>query len=177
MAKNIGEIIKEERVIAGLSQVDLANEIHVSRQAISRWENGINIPDIENIQLLSEFFGKQLFPIDDIGTVEVYGSEEIPCLNLKDLLANTEKISSELSIGYLLTIGFIAPVIGIPIVVCLYSRNKGKPRFERFFNLLLFFCLLNSFFYYIEILTLLAIDFQILHSEEFHSFLNFLKRF
>lgn len=41
----------------GLSQEQLAEELGVSRQAISKWENGSSLPETEKINLISEFFG------------------------------------------------------------------------------------------------------------------------
>lgn len=40
-----------------LSQEALAKKVHVSRQAVSKWEGGQSLPDIEKIVLLSEIFG------------------------------------------------------------------------------------------------------------------------
>lgn len=41
----------------GWSQEDLADELHVSRQAISRWENGTALPDAQNVLQISKLFG------------------------------------------------------------------------------------------------------------------------
>ena len=41
----------------GMSQEKLAEELNISRQSISRWENGTAQPDAENIFLLSRIFG------------------------------------------------------------------------------------------------------------------------
>ena len=41
----------------GLSQEDLAEKFDVSRQAISRWESGTAMPDVNNILQLSKLFG------------------------------------------------------------------------------------------------------------------------
>ncbi len=41
----------------GLSQENLAEKMNVSRQAISRWESGIAMPDANNILQLSKLFG------------------------------------------------------------------------------------------------------------------------
>lgn len=41
----------------GMSQEDLAEKLNVSRQAISRWENGSAKPDADNILQLSKLFG------------------------------------------------------------------------------------------------------------------------
>lgn len=52
----IGDFIKELRLGKKMSQNDLAETISVTRQAVSQWERGINVPDLEALQDLSEFF-------------------------------------------------------------------------------------------------------------------------
>ena len=39
-----------------MSQEELADKVFVTRQAVSRWENGETIPNIETLKLLSKFF-------------------------------------------------------------------------------------------------------------------------
>ena len=39
------DIILELRKKRGLSQDELANKVMVTRQAVSRWENGVTIPN------------------------------------------------------------------------------------------------------------------------------------
>ncbi len=51
---NIGEIIRTNRVKLGYTQESLANELHVSSQAISKWEKGLNMPDINLLIPLSK---------------------------------------------------------------------------------------------------------------------------
>lgn len=50
------DVIFELRTRNGLSQDDLAEKIHVTRQAVSRWENGETIPNTETLKLLSKLF-------------------------------------------------------------------------------------------------------------------------
>ena len=50
------DIILELRTRNGLSQDELAEKIYVTRQAVSRWENGETIPNTETLKLLSKFF-------------------------------------------------------------------------------------------------------------------------
>lgn len=50
------DIILELRTKKGLSQEELAEKIFVTRQAISRWENGETIPNTETLKLLSKEF-------------------------------------------------------------------------------------------------------------------------
>lgn len=46
---NIAERIKVLRKAKGLSQEELADRIGVSRQAVSKWESGHNVPDPEKL--------------------------------------------------------------------------------------------------------------------------------
>lgn len=43
---HIGDSIKSNRLLAGLTQAQLAKSIGVTHAAISYWENGVNIPNI-----------------------------------------------------------------------------------------------------------------------------------
>lgn len=56
MRSIVGERIKENRDKAGYTQEELANRIGVSRQTLSKWENGKTYPDIGNVLLLAELF-------------------------------------------------------------------------------------------------------------------------
>ena len=51
------EILYELRTQKGLSQDALAEKVFVTRQAVSRWENGETVPNTETLKLLSELFG------------------------------------------------------------------------------------------------------------------------
>lgn len=51
------EIIHELRTRRGLSQDELAEKFFVTRQAVSRWENGETVPNVDTLKLLSKFFG------------------------------------------------------------------------------------------------------------------------
>ena len=50
------DIILDLRIKKGLSQEELAEKVFVTRQAVSRWENGETIPNVETLKLLSKFF-------------------------------------------------------------------------------------------------------------------------
>jgi len=49
-------IILELRTKHGLSQDELAEKVYVTRQAVSRWENGETTPNTETLKLLSKLF-------------------------------------------------------------------------------------------------------------------------
>lgn len=53
----IGEKIKKLREEAGMSQEALAEKMGVTRQAVSKWENDLSMPDMQNLLKLSALFG------------------------------------------------------------------------------------------------------------------------
>ena len=50
------DVILELRTKKGLSQDELAEKVFVTRQAVSRWENGETTPNTETLKLLSKLF-------------------------------------------------------------------------------------------------------------------------
>ena len=52
----IGQKLKALRVKSGLSQEKVAEQLYVSRQAISKWENDEAFPDMENMVALAKFY-------------------------------------------------------------------------------------------------------------------------
>ena len=63
------EKLKELRKHAGLSQEKLAEKLGVSRQAITKWEGGSGVPDIDNIMAISKLF--------DVSMDELFSNEKI----------------------------------------------------------------------------------------------------
>ena len=50
------DVIYELRTKNGMSQDELAEKVFVTRQAVSRWENGETVPNTETLKLLSKLF-------------------------------------------------------------------------------------------------------------------------
>ena len=49
--------LQKYRKAYNFSQEDLADRLQISRQAVAKWENGINYPDITNLTLLAGLYG------------------------------------------------------------------------------------------------------------------------
>lgn len=56
IAKNISEL----RVAAGMTQLELAEKLHYSDKAVSKWERAESVPDITTLTLIAEVFGVSL---------------------------------------------------------------------------------------------------------------------
>ena len=57
MNNKTGQLIEKYRKEKNLTQVELADKLGVSKSAISKWENGNNLPDITLLEPLSEILG------------------------------------------------------------------------------------------------------------------------
>lgn len=57
---NLPQKIRALRKEKGMSQVELAEAMNVSRQAISGWEAGTSKPSVENLKYLSDFYDVSL---------------------------------------------------------------------------------------------------------------------
>ncbi len=107
----IGEIIKQIRRDNNLTQQKLGDMLGVTYQAVSKWENGKNIPDIATLKLISEKFGVDL--------------NELLTGNKTENVSKTKKIPKK----YILI-----PFLIVFIIVLTYVALKSKSSYE-FINL------------------------------------------
>ena len=63
VANNIANFRKEK----GLTQLELADQLHYSDKLVSKWESGNGFPDIFTLKTLADFFGIQ---VDDFYSVK-----------------------------------------------------------------------------------------------------------
>ena len=69
-AKKLGQFIAEIRKEKEMTQAELASELHVTDKAVSKWERGLGLPDINSIEPLADALG--------ISVAEVMQAERIP---------------------------------------------------------------------------------------------------
>ena len=55
--QKIGSFLKTLRTEQGLTQEQLAEKLGVSNRSVSRWENGVNMPDFDLLMELARRFG------------------------------------------------------------------------------------------------------------------------
>ena len=56
LKKSLGEVLKQHREECKMTQEFVAEAIGVSRQAVSKWENGTSDPNTSNLIVLSKLF-------------------------------------------------------------------------------------------------------------------------
>ncbi|MBR3629866.1 MAG: helix-turn-helix domain-containing protein, partial [Oscillospiraceae bacterium] len=81
------DILYELRTRKGLSQDALAEKVFVTRQAVSRWENGETVPNTETLKLLSELL--------DVSIDTLLGSPRKPVCQCCGMPLEPELISRE----------------------------------------------------------------------------------
>lgn len=88
--EKIGSFIRELRREKNLTQRDLAERLHITDRAVSKWERGLNAPDIALLEPLSELLGvsvgelirgerdrEEETPMDETKSLLNYSKEEI----------------------------------------------------------------------------------------------------
>lgn len=66
----VNTTIKRLRLEKNINQEQLAEQLHVTRQAVSNWETGKTQPDIETLTSIAEYFGVSLEYL-------IYGKEPV----------------------------------------------------------------------------------------------------
>ena len=107
--KKIGKLIATLRNKEGLTQQDLGDKIGVGFRAVSKWERGINLPDIGNMTELSKIFGITL--------------DELMAGELKTVEEET-KVKKKISPKIKITISIITSIIIIFTSIFIYTTTK-----------------------------------------------------
>ena len=100
-AKQFGQFIAGIRKEKKMTQAELAEKIHVTDKAISRWERGLGFPDIQTLEPLAQVLGISVLelmrsekkkPTGDMDTTETqYTQKEVA-----EMLQNADDISKQL---------------------------------------------------------------------------------
>lgn len=106
----------------GLTQMELAEKLNVSRQAVSRWEVGAAVPSTDNLKVLGELYGVPVDYLLNDDTTEATQSkrvsEEKPII--KEISQKRVKYKS-----FLICIAIIA-IAALVLISTLVLRNKNK---------------------------------------------------
>jgi transcriptional regulator with XRE-family HTH domain len=81
----IGQNLAYLRKNRKLTQVELADMLNVSHQAVSKWERGISLPDIEMLATLSKIYSTS---IDELLNHEITTTDSAPIISEQTDAAN-----------------------------------------------------------------------------------------
>ncbi len=115
----LADKLNKLRTSSGLSQEQLAEKMHVSRQSISKWESGSSIPTMDKIVELSNIYGistdyllkdeMESLPDEIVAEFDQEASvREISIEDANDFLYRVNKVSRKIAFGVLLCI--LSPV-------------------------------------------------------------------
>ena len=93
MAESIGKTIRRLRRERGLTQEELAKQLNITAQAISRWENETGMPDVSQIVPLANVFGVSTDVL--FGMSEMSGEEEVQTILQEANMLITSPVTME----------------------------------------------------------------------------------
>lgn len=91
----LGEKIKALRMNNGLSQVDLAKKLDVTKQCVSNWENENIMPSIDTLIKLANFFSVStdyLLGLSEKHSLNTDGLTEIQIAHIQTIINDITKI-------------------------------------------------------------------------------------
>lgn len=107
----IGEIIEKKRKEKNLTQKELANALGVSNTAVSKWENGNNLPDISMLEPLSRIL--------DLDLLELISTQNELNEDCKEKLNKLKKVKISRIIALCLI------TINIICLTCIFAYNNA----------------------------------------------------
>ena len=140
-----GEKLQALRRERGWSQEDLASEIPISRQAVSKWESSAAVPDTENVLRLSDIFGVST---DYLLREELTGDGDLPAVKRREAELREEKdrtvamivLVAVLALAFfwqvfgslvyqnhlIVLLGMTAHIVTIVVFEAMYQRHRGS---------------------------------------------------
>ena len=109
-AKATGHLIAQRRKERGLSQGDLAERLHVTDKAVSRWETGRGMPSVELLEPLAETLG---LTVSELLSGRELTPEELPRAAEKQVMESMRKEEERLAQGFLAALVMVAAMTGI----------------------------------------------------------------
>ena len=121
----IGNFIKELRKEQKLTQEELAEKFNVARRTVSRWETGSNMPDLDILMEMADFYDVDLREILDGERKSEKMNEEIKEAVLQAVdYANSETERHNRHIRIMLLIGMIFWLVSSLIKHTALSDNR-----------------------------------------------------
>ena len=93
---SLNDNIKKMRVLRGLSQVEFAKIIGVTKQCVSNWENDNVMPSVEMLVKLADYFGvttDYILGRSGKNTIDVSGLTEVQLSHISLIIEDMVKLN------------------------------------------------------------------------------------
>jgi transcriptional regulator with XRE-family HTH domain len=122
------EQLKEARLKAGYTQIQAAEKLGVTRQALSRWENGRGYPDTDNLAEIGELYR---IPLE-----QLFGTAT---------LSQPENKDNSMFLLVLSAIAAIIPFMGFVLCYVIFKKNQRSNEYYRLINLIIICVVMFNF--------------------------------
>lgn len=115
-AVTMGLFIADRRKELGLTQAQLAERLHVTDKAVSRWERGVGLPDIATLEPLAAALEVSLLELMQARRIQ---QEQISTAEAEQILADTLSLSlaEHPGLGLLYLFGLLALLLVVLLVI------------------------------------------------------------
>ena len=122
--QKIGRFLKDLRKEKNLTQEQLAERFQISRRTVSRWETGSNLPDLDILIEMADYYDVDLRELLDGERKSEKMNKELEETVLKVAdYSNEEKQKLTKRMHWLFIGGFLAAVIYVVLVFTDHSNN------------------------------------------------------
>lgn len=152
---SLGDQLRLNRQRIGLPQGEVATQLNITRQSISKWETGKGYPDLDNLVLLSEIYNvsiDELLKEDERNrNRNVDNSNDTICIEDSKIESRTEphkemKRDDSLLLMILAIVSCAIPPLGIIIPLILYKKITTTGRFHKLLKFICICCCLLSIY-------------------------------
>ena len=84
--------LKELRLKANLTQVQIAQELDITQQSYQKWESGKSKPNLNTLEMFSDFFGVSIEELLSDGTVHIESILNADKISYKNQLLSDETV-------------------------------------------------------------------------------------
>lgn len=111
----------------GMTQLELAEAVEVSRQAVSKWESGSALPSTEKLRSLSELYGVSADYLLNEHKQEVEKIAPLPQEAEDDLKTSCGRAGKISAKWFAIIVGFLILVVLLLIGVLYANKSKEEP--------------------------------------------------
>ena len=140
----LSDKLKQARIDKGFSQEKVATKLNISRQSLSKWENGRGYPDVYNLKLLCDLYEISVDQIlkDDERLKDITGKEET------EMKIEKEDYSKKIEMLFMIVVMIIScliPFLGVAVSIVVFVHIIKNPKeYATSIKIILAICLVLS---------------------------------